>query len=80
LQGVEYLHKQGILHRDIKGGNLLLNNNGVLKIGDFGLARVYNPNMNLPYTNRVVTLWYRAPELLLGMSNYSATVDIWSIG
>ena len=66
-EGMAYLHKNKILHRDIKGGNLLLTKDGILKIADFGLARNYFPNQDLQYTNRVVTLWYRAPELLLGM-------------
>jgi len=74
------LHDSCILHRDIKGGNLLLNKDGVLKIADFGLARIFAPNKDIPYTNRVVTLWYRAPELLLGMNNYSSAIDLWSVG
>lgn len=80
LEGVAYLHDKGLLHRDIKGGNLLLSKNGVLKIADFGLARVYYHKKDLAYTNRVVTLWYRAPELLLGMTNYSSAIDVWSVG
>jgi len=65
LLGVEYLHDNWILHRDIKTSNLLLNNNGIMKIADFGLARPYGSPLR-PYTHVVVTLWYRAPELLLG--------------
>lgn len=80
LLGVQYLHDSGILHRDIKGGNLLFSKNGVLKIADFGLARIFFPGKDYPYTNRVVTLWFRAPELLLGMTNYSSAIDIWSVG
>jgi cyclin-dependent kinase 12/13 len=80
LEGIAYLHDKGILHRDIKGGNLLLNKNGVLKIADFGLARIFFPGKDISYTNRVVTLWYRAPELLLGMNNYSSAIDLWSVG
>lgn len=80
LDGINYLHKNCILHRDIKGGNLLFNNKGELKVADFGLARNYNPGREVPYTHRVVTLWYRAPELLLGMINYSSAIDVWSIG
>jgi cyclin-dependent kinase 12/13 len=76
-----YMHDRGFIHRDIKGGNLLLNKQGILKIADFGLARILQPpNMNAFYTNKVVTLWYRAPEILLGMANYGPAIDIWSIG
>jgi serine/threonine protein kinase len=74
------LHEKGILHRDIKGGNLLLTRHGVLKIADFGLARIFFPGRDMMYTSRVVTLWYRAPELLLGMSNYTSAIDMWSVG
>lgn len=80
LSGIAYLHDNKILHRDIKGGNLLMNKHGVLKIADFGLARIFFPGKDLPYTIRVVTLWYRAPELLLGMHNYGSAIDIWSVG
>ncbi len=80
LEGIAYLHDQEILHRDIKGGNLLLSKDGMLKIADFGLARTYYPGQNINYTHKVVTLWYRAPELLLGMQNYTTAIDIWSIG
>jgi len=66
LEGVAYLHENRIIHRDIKGANLLLTKNGVLKVADFGLARDYYPGRDFNYTNRVVTLWYRAPELLFG--------------
>jgi len=71
LTGLEHLHRLGILHRDIKGGNILLNKDGIVKLADFGLARVFNPNLDISYTNRVVTLWYRAPELLLGLQKYN---------
>lgn len=77
--GVNYLHEEGVMHRDIKGANLLLNNKGELKLTDFGLARKINP-VHKNYTNRVVTLWYRAPELLLGSDNYSPSIDLWSVG
>ncbi|CAN8314145.1 unnamed protein product [Cochlearia groenlandica] len=76
LCGLEHCHSRGILHRDIKGSNLLVNNDGVLKIGDFGLASFYHP----PLTSRVVTLWYRAPELLLGSTEYGPAIDLWSVG
>ncbi|KAI9098448.1 hypothetical protein K1719_025073 [Acacia pycnantha] len=80
LSGLQHCHDRGILHRDIKGSNLLIDKNGMLKIADFGLANFYNPNHNQYLTNRVVTLWYRAPELLLGATNYGAGIDLWSAG
>jgi len=81
LEGLHYLHHRGILHRDIKGSNILLNANGLLKLADFGLARRYHKRRaNLDYSNRVITLWYRPPELLLGATAYGPAVDIWSIG
>lgn len=79
LEGLLYIHKHGILHRDIKGANLLLNNNGELKIADWGLSRVFL-GREKKYTTRVATLWYRAPELLLGTTSYGAEIDIWSVG
>ncbi|CAN4099968.1 unnamed protein product [Withania somnifera] len=80
LQGLEHCHSRGILHRDIKGANLLIGDNGVLKIGDFGLATSFKPNQKQPLTSCVVTLWYRAPELLLGATQYGVAIDMWSAG
>ncbi|KAM3371758.1 hypothetical protein ACQJBY_018922 [Aegilops geniculata] len=80
LSGLEHCHNQGVLHRDIKGSNLLLDDDGVLKIGDFGLASFFDPNHKQPMTSRVVTLWYRPPELLLGATDYGVGVDLWSAG
>lgn len=80
LRGLDYCHSHGVLHRDIKGSNLLVDNNGNLKIGDFGLATFFRTNQKQPLTSRVVTLWYRPPELLLGSSDYGASVDLWSSG
>ncbi|KAI8526889.1 hypothetical protein RHMOL_Rhmol12G0034000 [Rhododendron molle] len=79
LEGVRYLHDNWVLHRDLKTSNLLLNNSGELKICDFGLARQYGSPLK-PYTHLVVTLWYRAPELLLGAKQYSTAIDMWSLG
>jgi serine/threonine protein kinase len=77
---LEHCHSRGILHRDIKGSNLLIDNRGVLKIADFGLASFFNPAQKQPLTSRVVTLWYRPPELLLGATCYGVAVDLWSTG
>ncbi|XP_019168198.1 PREDICTED: probable serine/threonine-protein kinase At1g54610 [Ipomoea nil] len=80
LQGLDHCHSRGVLHRDIKGSNLLIDNNGILKIADFGLASFFDPNHSQPRTSRVVTLWYRPPELLLGGTYYGTAVDLWSTG
>ncbi|KAI3460462.1 hypothetical protein Pfo_017125 [Paulownia fortunei] len=80
LLGLQHCHEQGILHRDIKGSNLLIDKNGMLKIADFGLANFFNPEKRRPLTSRVVTLWYRAPELLLGSTDYGIGIDLWSAG
>ncbi|KAF5957275.1 hypothetical protein HYC85_004500 [Camellia sinensis] len=80
LSGLEHCHNNGILHRDIKGSNLLIDNEGILKIADFGLASFYDPEHKQPMTTRVVTLWYRPPELLLGATYYGVGVDLWSAG
>lgn len=79
LNGVAYLHENWVIHRDLKPSNLLVNNDGVLKICDFGLARRYADPPDT-YTPGVVTLWYRAPELLLGAKQYSTAVDMWAVG
>ncbi|MFQ6666584.1 hypothetical protein Gotur_032887 [Gossypium turneri] len=79
LEGVKYLHDNWVLHRDLKTSNLLLSNQGELKICDFGMARQYGSPQK-PYTTKVVTQWYRAPELLLGAKTYSTAVDMWSVG
>ncbi|KAK7411386.1 hypothetical protein VNO78_02819 [Psophocarpus tetragonolobus] len=80
LAGLEHCHLRGVMHRDIKGSNLLVNNEGVLKVADFGLANYINSGHRQPLTSRVVTLWYRPPELLLGSTDYGPTVDLWSVG
>ncbi|KAK9256665.1 kinase-like domain-containing protein [Lipomyces tetrasporus] len=77
FDGLEYIHKHGIIHRDIKMSNLLLTARGILKIADFGLARSHTDR---PMTPGVVTIWYRSPELLFNTKNYSSAIDIWSAG
>jgi serine/threonine protein kinase len=93
-RGVAYCHAQGVLHRDLKPGNLLVDKKGFLKIADFGLARMfdvppraYSPGVCLLITVvlmiddwQVVTFWYRSPELFFGQRIYSWPVDVWSIG
>jgi len=78
-EGMCFCHKRRILHRDLKPQNLLIDSKGVIKLADFGLARAVGIPVRV-YTHEVVTLWYRAPEVLLGSNRYSMPVDIWSIG
>ncbi|XP_069986021.1 cyclin-dependent kinase 9 [Penaeus vannamei] len=82
LNGLYYIHSNKILHRDLKASNVLITKNGILKLADFGLARAFSTSRQGPnrYTNRVVTLWYRPPELLLGERNYGPPVDMWGAG
>ncbi|XP_074595217.1 cyclin-dependent kinase 7-like [Brevipalpus obovatus] len=79
LKGLEYLHMNWILHRDLKPNNLLIDEKGIIKIADFGLARSFGSPTRL-FTNQVVTRWYRAPELLFGATRYGTGVDIWALG
>ncbi|KAK1351421.1 putative serine/threonine-protein kinase [Heracleum sosnowskyi] len=80
LCGIEHCHSQGVMHRDVKTANILVNNEGILKIADFGLANFTVTNNREPLTSRVVTLWYRPPELILGSTDYGEFVDLWSVG
>lgn len=94
LEGTSYLHRNKILHRDMKAANLLISDEGVLQIADFGLARsiedpvAYKDNVTgeermgrkKEYTNCVVTRWYRPPELLLGLRAYGRPIDMWGVG
>ncbi|XP_049873608.1 cyclin-dependent kinase 12 isoform X2 [Pectinophora gossypiella] len=81
LDGLAYCHRKNFLHRDIKCSNILMNNKGEVKLGDFGLARLWSAeDRQRPYTNKVITLWYRPPELLLGEERYGPAVDVWSMG
>ncbi|KAK9365755.1 kinase-like domain-containing protein [Lipomyces kononenkoae] len=91
LRGTKYLHDNQILHRDMKAANLLIDNRGVLKVADFGLARKFEEAppaagsrgtgpARREYTNCVVTRWYRPPELLLGERRYTSAIDLWGVG
>ena len=79
LEGIAFCHENRVLHRDLKPQNLLINRKGQLKLGDFGLARAFGIPVNT-FSNEVVTLWYRAPDVLLGSRTYNTSIDIWSAG
>ena len=79
LEGLQFCHARGVIHRDLKPQNILISREGDLKIADFGLARAFVPPIR-PFTHEVVTLWYRAPEILLGVKAYALPVDMWSVG
>jgi negative regulator of PHO system len=79
MKGIAFCHENRVLHRDLKPQNLLTNNKGQLKLADFGLARAFGIPVNT-FSNEVVTLWYRAPDVLLGSRQYNTSIDIWSAG
>ena len=79
LLAIKYCHSKRILHRDLKPQNLLIDKNGIIKVGDFGLARSFGVPIKT-LTHEILTLWYRAPEILLGQKEYGTPVDMWSIG
>lgn len=82
LNGVSYLHQNWVLHRDLKPANIMVTAEGVVKIGDLGLARLFNDPLQSLFTGDkvVVTIWYRAPELLLGARHYTPSIDLWAVG
>lgn len=86
MRGLKAIHSANVIHRDLKPSNILVNYNCELKICDFGLARIYSPSYSLSallenqLTEYVATRWYRAPEIMLLLSNYTAAVDLWSVG
>ncbi|CAF1242675.1 unnamed protein product [Adineta steineri] len=79
IDALLFCHCRRIIHRDLKPQNLLVDTKGIIKLADFGLARAFSVPLRI-YTHEVVTLWYRAPEVLLGASRYSCPVDVWSVG
>ncbi|KAJ9087350.1 cyclin-dependent protein kinase [Entomophthora muscae] len=82
INGVSYLHENWVLHRDLKPANVLVTSDGVVKVGDLGLARsFFRPIQPLYNSDKVVvTIWYRAPELILGSKHYTKAIDMWSVG
>lgn len=81
LRGLQHIHQEGILHRDVKPQNVLLTKDSTVKLADFGLSRTFGMSPPHELMNcTAITLWYRPPELLLGQGNYSTAADVWSVG
>lgn len=80
LRGLDYVHSQNVVHRDIKPENILLSANGIIKICDFGVSRMFSKDRTLDLSTEMGTVWYQAPEMLMDSTKYDATVDIWSVG
>jgi len=80
LRGLNYVHSQNVVHRDIKPENILLSANGIIKICDFGVSRMFSKDRTLDLSTEMGTVWYQAPEMLMDSTKYDATVDIWSVG
>ncbi|KAK8209625.1 cyclin-dependent protein kinase-like protein Ssn3 [Phyllosticta capitalensis] len=82
LQGLHYLHRNWVMHRDLKPANIMVTGAGAVKIGDLGLARLFYKPLGSLYSGDkvVVTIWYRAPELLLGARHYTPAIDLWAVG
>ncbi|KAF2403157.1 Pkinase-domain-containing protein, partial [Trichodelitschia bisporula] len=78
ISALDFIHGHNIMHRDVKAANILVNDKGLIKLADFGLARRFEPDGHPNFTNRVVTIWYRAPELLYGSPNYTVQIDFWA--
>lgn len=74
------MHSRRFLHRDLKPLNILMTEDGEVKLADFGLARTYSPCVPRPLTREVATLWYRSPELILGDNTYTYELDMWGVG
>ena len=82
LNGLLYLHSNWVMHRDLKPANIMVTSSGAVRIGDLGLARLFYKPLNSLFSGDkvVVTIWYRAPELLLGSRHYTTAVDLWAVG
>jgi len=80
LKGLNYIHSQNVVHRDVKPENILLSANGVIKICDFGVSRMFCSDRTLDLSTEMGTVWYQAPEMLMESTKYDVTVDIWSVG